>query len=140
MQRSKALLKSVLSVCAVVGVMGWGSTRPADVHAGGEMLQLIGKDAPMPIIVHSDEKDPGDNPLVSYAAQDLQGYLGECRKAIEKGVRRKGYFLWSFMDNFEWTRGYTRRFGVHYVDFATGKRIPKSSAAWFGRVVRENGF
>ena len=69
----------------------------------------------------------------------LRDYLGECRKAIESGVKLKGYFLWSFMDNFEWALGYSRRFGIHYVEYATGKRIPKKSAAWYGEVVKRNG-
>ena len=49
-----------------------------------------------------------------------------------------GYFLWSFMDNFEWQDGYNRRFGVVYNDFATQKRTPKLSAHWYTRVMAEN--
>jgi len=58
-------------------------------------------------------------------------YLGECANAIDNGVKLKGYFAWSFMDNFEWASGYDKRFGVHYVDFDTGARLPKKSAKWF---------
>ncbi|KAF8041055.1 hypothetical protein BT93_B3084 [Corymbia citriodora subsp. variegata] len=48
------------------------------------------------------------------------------------GVRVKGYFVWSLLDNFEWASGYTIRFGINYVDFQNGlKRIPKRSAYWF---------
>ena len=43
------------------------------------------------------------------------------------------------MDNFEWALGYSRRFGVHYVDFKTLERIPKDSAEWYARVIKANG-
>jgi len=68
----------------------------------------------------------------------LQEYLGECHRAIQEGVNLKGYFLWSFMDNFEWALGFTRRFGIFYVDFSTGERIAKKSAKWYSEVIRNN--
>lgn len=68
----------------------------------------------------------------------LQGYLEACREAIESGVDLRGYFLWSFMDNFEWALGFTKRFGLHYTDYQTGRRYPKDSAHWYGKVCREN--
>lgn len=58
-------------------------------------------------------------------------YLDECANAIDNGVNLKGYFAWSFMDNFEWASGYEKRFGLHHVDFETGVRTPKDSAKWF---------
>jgi len=67
-------------------------------------------------------------------------YLRECHHAIENGVNLRGYFAWSFLDNFEWIFGYSRRFGIHYVDFETGERLPKASANWFEGVIKENGF
>ena len=70
----------------------------------------------------------------------LHGYLTECHHAIRNGVDLRGYFVWSFLDNFEWALGYSRRFGIHYVDFDTGKRIRKASAKWLMAVIRENGF
>lgn len=68
----------------------------------------------------------------------LNGYIGECHRAIEEGVNLKGYFLWSFMDNFEWALGFTRRFGINYVDFDSQIRIPKTSAKWYSRLIRNN--
>ena len=70
----------------------------------------------------------------------LKTYIEECHKAIENGVQLKGYFLWSFMDNFEWASGYEKRFGMHYVDFDTLERIPKASAKWYAEVIKANGF
>ena len=68
----------------------------------------------------------------------LRNYLGELHHAITDGVPVKGYFLWSFMDNFEWTDGYTRRFGIVHVDYRTQRRTPKLSAHWYSSVIREN--
>ena len=69
----------------------------------------------------------------------LKSYMTECFKAIENGVNLKGYFLWSFMDNFEWALGFSKRFGIHYVDYSTGLRIPKESAKWYQKVIEANG-
>jgi beta-galactosidase len=68
----------------------------------------------------------------------LDAYLSACTDAIAEGVNLKGYFLWSLMDNLEWACGVERRFGLCYVDFATGRRIPKLSAHWYSQVVRQN--
>ena len=67
-----------------------------------------------------------------------QGYLTSCKEAIEEGVNLKGYFAWSFMDNFEWASGYEKRFGLHYVDFETLERFPKKSALWFKEAIKKN--
>ena len=67
-----------------------------------------------------------------------KGYLIACQEAIAEGVKLKGYFAWSFMDNFEWASGYDKRFGLHYVDFKTLKRTPKKSALWFKEVIINN--
>lgn len=66
-----------------------------------------------------------------------KGYLQACSQAIKEGVQLKGYFAWSFMDNFEWASGYEKRFGLHYVDFDTLERIPKKSALWFKEVIEK---
>ena len=65
-------------------------------------------------------------------------YLAECALAIDAGVNLKGYFAWSFMDNFEWASGYDKRFGIHHVDFDSGKRTPKLSAKWFKQLLSSN--
>jgi len=58
----------------------------------------------------------------------LQQHLAACADAIKKGVPLKGYYVWSLLDNFEWSFGYTKRFGIIHVDFKTLKRTPKDSA------------
>ncbi|HEY0260887.1 MAG TPA: GH1 family beta-glucosidase [Lacisediminihabitans sp.] len=72
-------------------------------------------------------------------ADYLRDHLLACRTAIERGLPLAGYFVWSLMDNFEWAWGYTRRFGIVFVDYATQKRTPKASGRWFSRFLRGNG-
>jgi len=68
----------------------------------------------------------------------LRNYLSQLQRAITDGVPVKGYFLWSLMDNFEWADGYTNRFGLHYVDYATQRRTAKLSAAFYREVIARN--
>jgi len=70
----------------------------------------------------------------------IESYLAAGHKAIENGVNLKGYFVWSFMDNFEWALGYSKRFGIHYVDYDTLERTPKNSALWYKEAIKNNGF
>ncbi|MDP5275757.1 GH1 family beta-glucosidase [Chengkuizengella axinellae] len=69
----------------------------------------------------------------------LKSHLLMCQKAIADGVNLKGYYLWSFLDNFEWIDGYTKRFGIVYVDFKSQKRLPKKSAYFYKNVIDQNG-
>lgn len=66
-------------------------------------------------------------------------YLLALHQSIQDGADVRGYFHWSIMDNFEWAEGYTKRFGLVYVDFTTMKRTLKESAAWYARVIASNG-
>jgi beta-glucosidase len=63
--------------------------------------------------------------------QFYQQYLAQVLRAKQKGVNVKGYFAWSFTDNFEWAEGYSKRFGLVYVDYPTQRRIVKASGFWF---------
>jgi beta-glucosidase len=72
--------------------------------------------------------------------RSLKNHLYQIHRAMHDGVPVKGYFHWSFMDNFEWALGYGQRFGFVYVDFKTQKRTTKDSGHWFSGVIRENGF
>jgi beta-glucosidase len=68
----------------------------------------------------------------------LRNNLTHLHRAASEGYPVKGYFLWSLLDNFEWADGYSKRFGIHYVDFATQRRIPKLSAEWYREVIARN--
>lgn len=65
-------------------------------------------------------------------------YLSSVALAMKDGVNVRGYFAWSLLDNFEWAQGYTKRFGIVYVDYKKGlNRHPKSSAHWFKRFLKD---
>jgi beta-glucosidase len=68
----------------------------------------------------------------------LKRHLTAAHDAIRAGVPLRGYFLWSFMDNFEWAFGYSKRFGIVRVDYPTQRRIPKASFDWYRRVIAAN--
>ncbi|MGM0445581.1 MAG: GH1 family beta-glucosidase, partial [Bacillota bacterium] len=70
----------------------------------------------------------------------LKGHLINANKAIQDGIPLKGYYLWSIMDNFEWGYGFSKRFGIIYVDYKDNqKRYLKESAKWYSEVINQNG-
>jgi len=68
----------------------------------------------------------------------LREYLKAARASLDEGVNLGGYFVWSLLDNFEWAYGYSKRFGIVYVDYATQQRIPKDSALMYREIIRTN--
>ncbi|KAJ8459125.1 hypothetical protein OPV22_032051 [Ensete ventricosum] len=88
-----------------------------------------------------DEVNNASWPLSKALQDDMRidyykNHLHFVEKAIREGVDVRGYFAWSLLDNFEWTNGYTVRFGIVYVDYRNGlKRYPKTSAHWFREVL-----
>jgi beta-glucosidase len=121
--------------------MGW-EVYPEGLY---DLLTRVHKDYNFPALyitengaAYPDElsgADTVDDPLrVAY----LQSHFESAARAIADGVPLKGYFVWSLMDNFEWAFGYTKRFGIVYVDFPTQRRILKSSAKWYAQVVGAN--
>ncbi len=66
----------------------------------------------------------------------IEAHLRACEEAVAAGVPLRGYFAWSLFDNFEWSWGYARRFGLVHVDYATQRRTPKRSARWYSDVLR----
>ncbi|CBI23349.3 unnamed protein product, partial [Vitis vinifera] len=89
-----------------------------------------------------DDEDNDTSPLHEMLDDKLRvfyfkGYLASVAQAIKDGVDVRGYFAWSLLDNFEWSQGYTKRFGLVYVDYRNDlSRHPKSSALWFLRFLR----
>ena len=76
-----------------------------------------------------------DNDRITF----LDSYIGAMQRAYDEGADIRGYFLWTFLDNFEWSEGYRERFGMIYVDFMTQRRIVKDSAFWYQNVIGTNG-
>lgn len=72
-----------------------------------------------------------DTGRVSYLREHFQ----QAQRAVEEGWPLKGYFVWSLMDNFEWCCGYTKRFGIVYVNYSTLERTPKLSAHWYRKLI-----
>jgi len=69
----------------------------------------------------------------------LREHFNQAHRAIQEGVGLRGYFVWSLMDNFEWARGFSMRFGLTYVNYATQERIIKESGFWYRQVIADNG-
>ena len=69
----------------------------------------------------------------------LQSHFEMAHRALTEGVDLRGYMVWSFLDNFEWGFGYSKRFGIVHCDFETQVRTPKQSARWYQQVIAQNG-
>jgi len=122
--------------------MGW----PVEPEGLTEILVRIKEEyADLPIYVTEngravhDYVDPeggvDDEERISY----LDAHFRAAHDAIESGVDLRGYMVWSFLDNFEWAEGYSKRFGIVFVDYGTQRRVPKASARWYSGVIRRNG-
>ena len=68
--------------------------------------------------------------------QYLKDNILQVLRARKEGLNVNGYFIWTFLDNFEWAEGYYPRFGLVYVDFLTQKRIVKSSGYWYAAFLK----
>jgi beta-glucosidase len=116
-----------------------------DATGLGDVLRRLGREHPgLPLIVaengaaYDDYLDPTGRVRDTERIDYLNSHLAEVAGAIADGVDVRGYFVWSLLDNFEWSYGYSRRFGIVYVDFGTQRRWCKDSANWFSKVVAAN--
>ncbi len=123
--------------------MGW-EIYPDGLHEiltrlkeeyGNPVLYVTENGAACDDILKRDSEIQDDDRIVFLRDHILAAY-----RAIKEGVKLKGYFVWSLMDNFEWAEGYTKRFGLVHVDYRTQKRTPKKSAYWYKRIIANNGF
>lgn len=123
--------------------MGW-EIHPESFY---KLLTRIEKDFTkgLPILITENGAAMKDE-LVNGKIEDIerQHYIEEhlkaCHRFIGEGGQLKGYFVWSFLDNFEWAWGYSKRFGIIHINYDTQERTPKQSALWFKQVMANNGF
>ncbi|CAL9313849.1 MULTISPECIES: GH1 family beta-glucosidase [unclassified Streptomyces] len=119
---------------------------PVDADGLYELLARLRDELPrVPLVItengaaYDDYADPSgavhDPERVAY----LRQHLAAVHRAIEDGADVRGYFLWSLLDNFEWAYGYSKRFGIVHVDFASQRRTPKDSARWYADVIARGG-
>ncbi len=113
-----------------------------DAPGLAEILQRVARDYPaVPLFVTEngaafhDEVSPDGSINDTERCEFLDAHLHACLDAIAAGVPLRGYFAWSLLDNFEWAWGYTRRFGLFYVDYHSQQRTPKASAHWYSSVI-----
>lgn len=99
----------------------------------------------LPVLITENGMANTDFVMLDGAVHDPQRidyvhrYLLGLRRAVKEGYQVLGYTYWSLFDNYEWTFGYSRRFGLIYVDYATQERTLKDSAYWYADVIRSNG-
>jgi beta-glucosidase len=122
--------------------MGW----PIEPEALTELLVGLHRHyGPRSILVTENGAAFDDRPNSGGRVHDgdriayLRDHVDAARAAIAAGVPLGGYFVWSLLDNFEWAEGYSKRFGLVYVDFATQRRTPKDSARWYADLVARGG-
>ena len=121
--------------------LGWPIT-PEALEWG---LRFLGERYQKPLYVSENGLSCRDQVFLDGQVHDpqridfLARYLRALSRAVESGVDSRGYFHWSLTDNFEWAEGYDQRFGLAYVDYATGERTLKDSGRWYGALARSAG-
>ncbi len=121
--------------------MGW-EIYPDHLY---DSLMRITRDYGAPDIYITENGAAFDDVVVTGKVDDpqrtdyLRAHLGAAHRAIRDGAKLRGYFCWSLLDNFEWTFGYSKRFGIVYVDFPTQRRIIKASGRFYAGTARRNG-
>ncbi|MHC2844888.1 GH1 family beta-glucosidase [Bradyrhizobium diazoefficiens] len=115
---------------------------PVDPKAFGDTLQAVQDRYGLPIYVLENGYGNFDQPDATGAVIDtgrvefLRDYIDAMNAAASRGVDVRGYFVWSLLDNFEWDSGYSIRFGLTYVDYASLRRTPKSSFYWYAGLIK----
>jgi beta-glucosidase len=105
-----------------------------DLHAGYAPAEIVVSENGAAFV---DPSPLGNEPVPDPARRAyLANHVAALADAVDAGVPVTGYHVWSLLDNFEWSFGYGRRFGIVYVDFATQRRVPKTSYLWYRELVR----
>jgi beta-glucosidase len=126
---------------APVTEMGW-EVVPEGLT---ELLRRLHREYAVPLLISENGAAFADTVSAAGTVEDpartryLVDHLIAIQAAIEAGVPVQGYLWWSFLDNFEWAQGYTKRFGVVHVDYATQRRTVKASGRYYSRIIAGNG-
>ena len=119
---------------------------PVDADGLHELLIRLRDDLPgVPLVItengaaYDDYADPSGEVKDPERVAYLHAHLSAVHRAIADGADVRGYFLWSLLDNFEWAYGYSKRFGIVHVDFATQRRTFKDSGHWYAEVIARGG-
>jgi beta-glucosidase len=124
--------------------MPWLNILPESLYWGVRHLSetLETKDLPLFITENGcaaqDEVNSNGEVIDTDRIMYLRQYFKAACRALKEGYPLKGYFVWSLMDNFEWSYGYDRRFGLIYVDYNSQERLPKASFHWLAECIRQN--
>ncbi len=126
----------------------WYTETDWEVYPAGlteTLLWVRERCGDLPLYVTENGAAFADEPPVDGRLDDprrveyYRGHLAAALEALRRGVNLRGYFAWSLLDNYEWSHGYSKRFGIVHVDFATQRRTPKASARFYADVVRSRG-
>jgi beta-glucosidase len=121
----------------------WLYLGPEAIYWATKLVNQLWKPKELYITENGASSDDAQQPDGTIVDSDrimyLRNYIGQLHRAVSEGVPVKGYFVWSLLDNFEWADGYSKRFGIVYVDYPTQKRIPKMSAAFYRDVIARGG-
>ena len=119
--------------------MGW------EIYPNGlrDVLVNVGRNYPVGKLyvtengaAFPDAWDGGDTVSDPRRVDYLRAYITGCAEAVEQGAPLSGYFVWSLMDNFEWSEGYAKRFGLVYIDYPTQRRVIKESGRWYAALLK----
>lgn len=133
--------RTMVPAGAPVTAMGW-EVYPRGLY---DVLTRVAEEYGPTRVVITENGAAYDDTVIDGQVDDplreayLRDHLLETYRAVSDGAPVTGYFVWSLLDNFEWGEGYTKRFGLIYVDFSTQQRIIKRSGHWYAEITREHG-
>ena len=125
------------------GNMPWLNIVPESIYWSIRMVGEAAGQRKLPIFISENGYADGSKPNAHGKVLDTdrvmfyRAYQAQLQRAVAEGYPVAGYFTWSLFDNFEWTHGYTKHFGIVHVDFKTQRRIPKLSHDWYQRMIRQ---
>lgn len=132
-----ALYRNEVALLKVLNLSAYGSSisRPRVLPEGAGRPDYAGMDSYSRLV---GKPPPAGRVQDEDRRTFIRDYLAEVHRTIQAGVPLRGYFAWSLLDNFEWSLGFSKRFGIVRVDYDTLERIVKRSGDWYAKVARTN--